>query len=127
MADKLTFNLVSPEKELFSGQVDQVIVPGTEGDFGVLPNHSPFMSTLLPGFLVIKDGGSERRIFVKGGFADVTPAGLTVLAELAIPAEELTGTVLTAQKDAASAQVKAAEPPEAALAARRAVDVLAAV
>ena len=126
MADKLTFNLVSPEKEVYSGDVDQVIVPGTEGEFGVLPNHAPFMSTLLPGMLVIKNGGEERRIFVQGGFADVTPAGLTVLAELAIPAEELKGEVLTAQKSAANDQLQKADTPEASLAARRAVDTLAA-
>jgi len=126
MADKLTFNLVSPEKELYSGEVDQVIVPGTEGEFGVLPNHAPFMSTLLPGMLVIKNGSDERRIFVQGGFADVTPAGLTVLAELAIPAEELKGELLAAQKAAANDQLQRAETPEASLAARRAVDTLAA-
>ncbi|NHK28444.1 F0F1 ATP synthase subunit epsilon [Parvularcula flava] len=126
MADKLTFNLVSPEKEVYSGEVDQVIVPGTEGEFGVLPNHAPFMSTLLPGMLVIKNGGEERRIFVQGGFADVTPAGLTVLAELAIPAEELKGEVLSAQKAAANDQLQKADTPEASLAARRAVDTLAA-
>lgn len=126
MADKLTFNLVSPEREVYSGQVDQVIVPGTEGDFGVLPNHAPFMSTLLPGMLVIKNGSEERRIFVQGGFADVTPAGLTVLAELAIPAEDLKGEVLAAQKSAANDQLQRAETPEASLAARRAVDTLSA-
>lgn len=84
MADTLHFSLVSPERELFSGAVDQVIVPGAEGEFGVLPNHAPFMATVKPGALRILAGGSERRMFVNGGFADVTPAGLTVLAEDAI-------------------------------------------
>ncbi|MGE3143695.1 MAG: F0F1 ATP synthase subunit epsilon [Hyphomonadaceae bacterium] len=84
MADKLNFALVSPERELFHGEVDQVVVPGTEGEFGVLANHAPVISMIRPGALRILDGGSERRIFVNGGFADVTPAGLTVLAEDAV-------------------------------------------
>ncbi|MBI1186098.1 MAG: F0F1 ATP synthase subunit epsilon [Alphaproteobacteria bacterium] len=84
MTDKLTFALVSPERELFHGEVDQVVVPGVEGEFGVLPNHAPVISMIRPGALRIIDGASERRIFVNGGFADVTPAGLTVLAEDAV-------------------------------------------
>lgn len=84
MSDKLTFSLVSPECELFHGEVDQVVVPGSEGEFGVLPRHAPVMSTMRPGALRIFDDGTERRIFVNGGFADVTPDGLTVLAEDAV-------------------------------------------
>lgn len=84
MAEKLSFALVSPERELFHGLVDQVVVPGSEGEFGVLPLHAPLMSTIKPGALRILDGGGERRIFVNGGFADVTPEGLTVLAEDAV-------------------------------------------
>ena len=88
MAEKLNFALVSPERELFHGEVDQVVVPGTEGEFGVLPDHAPLMSTIKPGALRIMNGADERRIFVNGGFADVTPEGLTVLAEDAV---DLTG------------------------------------
>jgi F-type H+-transporting ATPase subunit epsilon len=84
MADKLHFSLVSPERELFSGEVDQVVVPGELGELGVLPHHAPLMTTIRPGALRIFDGSSERSIFVNGGFADVTPAGLTVLAEDAV-------------------------------------------
>lgn len=89
MADKLHFDLVSPERRLMSEDVDQVDVPGAEGVFGVLPDHAPFMATLAPGVLTVKNAGSEKRIFVRGGFAEVTPAGLSVLAEEAIPVEEL--------------------------------------
>ncbi len=89
MADKLHFNLVSPEKELFSGDVDMVEAPGAEGLFGVLPNHAPFMSVLLPGVVKVKAGADEKRIFVRGGFAEVTPIGLTILAEEAIPVADL--------------------------------------
>lgn len=84
MADKLHFSLVSPERELFSGDVEHVVVPGVEGQFGVLSRHAPFMTVIKPGALRILDGGAERRIYVGGGFADVTPAGLTVLAEDAV-------------------------------------------
>ncbi|OQW59162.1 MAG: F0F1 ATP synthase subunit epsilon [Proteobacteria bacterium HN_bin10] len=84
MADKLSFALVSPERELFNGEVDHVVVPGSEGEFGVSPNHAPVMSVVKPGALRVINDGAERRIFVNGGFADVTPEGLTVLAEEAV-------------------------------------------
>lgn len=89
MADKLHFNLVSPEKELFSGDVDMVEAPGVEGAFGVLPNHAPFMSVLAPGVVKVRNGADEKRIFVRGGFAEVTPLGLTILAEEAINVVDL--------------------------------------
>lgn len=89
MADKLHFSLVSPERELYAGDVDHVVVPGSQGEFGVLANHAPFMTTIRPGPLRILNDGGERRIFVNGGFADVTPAGLTVLAEDAVDLEDL--------------------------------------
>lgn len=89
MADRLQFTLVSPERELFSGAVDQVIVPGTLGDFGVLPKHAPFMSTIRPGAITVMDGASRRRIFIDGGFADVTPSGLTILAAKATELSDL--------------------------------------
>ena len=77
MTDKLNFSLVSPEQEVFHGEVDHVIVPGVEGEFGVSPHHAPVMSLVKPGALRVFDEGGERRIFVNGGFADVTPEGLT--------------------------------------------------
>lgn len=89
MAGKLPFNLVSPEKELISADVDQVDIPSTEGWIGVLPNHSPLMTTLAPGMVRILDGSNEKRVFVRGGFAEISPAGLTVLAEEAIASEDL--------------------------------------
>ncbi|MFN3815519.1 ATP synthase F1 subunit epsilon [Brevundimonas sp.] len=81
MAGKLNFSLVSPEREVFSGLVDQVDAPGVEGDFGVLPDHAPFMTALREGAVTIRDGASVRRFEVKGGFADVNAGGLTILAE----------------------------------------------
>lgn len=86
MADKLHFSLVSPERELFSGDVDQVDAPGAEGDFGVLANHAPFMTALKPGRIRVVAGGQVRVFDIDGGFADVTPEGLTILAESAVEA-----------------------------------------
>jgi F-type H+-transporting ATPase subunit epsilon len=84
MADKLHFSLVAPERELVNEEVDQVDVPGAEGEFGVLPHHAPVMTIVKPGALRVYNNGAIRKIFVNGGFADVTPAGLTVLAEDAV-------------------------------------------
>lgn len=82
MADKLHFSLVSPAKELFSGEVDHVIAPGSDGEFGVLAHHAPFMTTLRNGVVRVLEGDTVKmRIFVRGGFADITSAGLTILAE----------------------------------------------
>jgi F-type H+-transporting ATPase subunit epsilon len=91
----LTFELVSPERILFSGDVDAVILPGSEGDMTVLPGHAPVMTALKTGFLVITDRpGNGRRVLVRGGFADVNQSGLTVLAERALPEEEITPEII---------------------------------
>ena len=92
MADTFTFDLVSPERLLSSGTVAMVVVPGTEGDFGVLPGHGPMMSTIRPGAIAIYEADSNtltRRIFVDGGFAEVSATGLTILAESATPASDI--------------------------------------
>ncbi len=81
MAGKLHFSLVSPERELFSGQVDQVDAPGAEGDFGVLADHAPFMTTLKEGQVKVYNNGAVTVFAIEGGFADVTPEGLTILAQ----------------------------------------------
>ncbi len=86
MAEKLHFSLVSPERELFSGHVDQVDAPGSEGDFGVLAGHAPFMTALKEGPVHVHNNGHITTFDVRGGFADVTPDGLTVLAEYAVEA-----------------------------------------
>ena len=86
MADKLHFSRVSPERELFSGLVDQVDAPGSEGDFGVLAGHAPFMTTLKEGPVTLHIDGALKVFDVRGGFADVTSEGLTVLAEHAVEA-----------------------------------------
>jgi len=86
MAGKLHFSLVAPERQLFSAEVDQVDAPGVEGDFGVLYGHAPFMTALKAGAVTVYEGSSTRVFNIEGGFADVTPAGLTILAEQAVEA-----------------------------------------
>jgi F-type H+-transporting ATPase subunit epsilon len=85
VAGKLHFALVSPERELFNDEVDQVDAPGSEGDFGVLEGHAPFMTTLREGRIKVYKEGAVLAFEVHGGFADVTPEGLTILAEKADP------------------------------------------
>lgn len=112
MADKLHFDLVSPERRLFAGNVDQVVVPGEEGDFGVLPNHAPFMSVIRPGAITVIDGGAETRTFIHGGFAEVTPAGLTILAEEAIAVADIDADQLAQDLSNAREDVTAAKDDE---------------
>ena len=88
------FELVSPEKLLFSGEVEAVTAPGTEGEFTVLKDHAPLLTTLRPGRVVIKGGGSDGDLYVRGGFADVSPDGFTILADFAIPMTDLDGAIL---------------------------------
>jgi F-type H+-transporting ATPase subunit epsilon len=83
------FELVSPERLVFAGDVDQVDVPGEEGEFGVFAGHAPYIATLKPGLLTIYGNGAPQRIVVRGGLAEMGPAGLTVLAEQAMPVEEI--------------------------------------
>ena len=97
MAEAFQFSLVSPERELFSGPVTQVDAPGVEGDFGVLAHHAPFMTTLKPGVVRIFEDGAVTPVFVRGGFADVTPAGFTILAEEAVRLAEVNAADLETQ------------------------------
>lgn len=87
---KVAFELVAPERQLASEMVDMVVAPGADGEFGVLPDHSLFMSLLRPGVIDIYEGGNiSRRIFVGGGFAEVNERGCIVLAEEALPVDEI--------------------------------------
>jgi F-type H+-transporting ATPase subunit epsilon len=115
MAEAFQFELVAPERLLLSEEVDQVVVPGSEGYFTVLKGHAPFMSTMRPGVVDVTPagGGTVQRIFVRGGFADVSNDALTILAEQAIPlaevdAEMLAREVKDAEEDVADAKDGAA-------------------
>ncbi|MEA2839469.1 MAG: F-type H+-transporting ATPase subunit epsilon [Methylobacteriaceae bacterium] len=102
MLDPFHFELVSPERLMFSGEVEAVIVPGTEGQFTVLKDHAPLMTRLKPGIVEVDETDTKKsRLFVRGGFADVAPSGLTILAELAMPVEDFDAAAVAAQiKDA---------------------------
>ena len=110
MAEKLAFELVSPERVLASVEVEMVVVPGAEGDFGVLPLHAPLVSLLRPGTIRVYDNGEvQERVFVAAGFAEVNPQGLIVLAEEAEPVdridrEEARGRVRDLEEDLAEAR-----------------------
>ncbi len=89
------FELVSPDKVLFNGSAQSVLVPGAEGDFQVLSDHAPVMTSMRPGVVGIDDAeGKHRRVFVRGGFADASKEGLILLAETAIPFEDLSSEML---------------------------------
>jgi F-type H+-transporting ATPase subunit epsilon len=111
MPDAFKFELVSPERLLVSDKVEQVLVPGAEGDMTVLAHHAPVLTTLRPGVLDIgMPGGEHRRYFIRGGFAEIGPAGLTVLAETAIDLVELdAGQLAQAVQDAEEDVADAAE------------------
>ncbi|HTP92165.1 MAG TPA: F0F1 ATP synthase subunit epsilon [Xanthobacteraceae bacterium] len=105
----LHLEFVSPERVLFSGEVDQVDLPGAEGDMGILSGHAPLVTTLRPGIVTIFRSGQSEPIVVVGGFAEVSPAGLTVLADMAVPRQDfdaalLAGEIKDAEEDAADAK-----------------------
>ena len=126
MADKLNFSLVSSESELFSGAVDQVDVPGTEGDLGIFPDHSPLMAVIRTGAITVYNDGSETKYLVQGGFADVTPDGLTVLAESATAMENVERDAIAAEIETVQASLSGLEG-EAALNAQQNLDGLKAI
>jgi F-type H+-transporting ATPase subunit epsilon len=107
------FDLVSPEKLLFSGEVEQVDVPGAEGDFGVLAGHAPMVATLRPGILTVHGASGEQKIVVLGGFAEVSAQGLTVLAEGAEAAEEIDRGLIATRIAELENRIEKAEPGNA--------------
>jgi F-type H+-transporting ATPase subunit epsilon len=106
----LHFELVSPEKLVFSGDVQQVDVPGAEGEFGVLEGHAPMVTTLRPGILTVHAGGSAEKIVVLGGFAEVSAQGLTVLADFAEAMEGIDRGIIAARIGALEERIAKTEP-----------------
>jgi F-type H+-transporting ATPase subunit epsilon len=107
------FELVSPAKLLFEGPVESVVVPGVEGDMTIMANHAALMTSLRPGVVTVADGKAAKRLFVRGGFADVTASGLTILAEQAIPVEELSPEAIAAEMKNAEEDLRDAKTDEA--------------
>lgn len=113
MAEGLKIEIVSPERLVLSETVASVTVPGTEGYFTVMHDHAPFMTTLRPGFITVtKEGGTADIYFVKGGFADVSPAGLTILAEQSVPFADFDHADLQTQIKTAEEELNRAASPE---------------
>lgn len=110
-----SFELVSPESLLFSGEVEAVQVPGSEGDMTVLAQHAPLITTLRPGLIGVQErpGSEVRRIFVRGGLADISQTRVTILAEQAVPVEEMTAERLAGEVEAAQQGVASASTDEA--------------
>jgi F-type H+-transporting ATPase subunit epsilon len=103
------FELASPERLVFSGEVEQVDVPGSQGDFGVLAGHAPLVTILRPGIMTVYAGSEKHQIVVLGGFAETGPNGLTVLADMAASLEDLDRAVLTAQIKETEERIKTLE------------------
>ena len=109
---KVSFRLVMPERELLATEADMVVVPGSEGDFGVLPGHAPLISTVRPGVLeVYQNNKVEKRFLVAGGFAEVTPERCTVLADEAVPFEQVTVAQLDERERVARTGISDADTP----------------
>ena len=114
MADTMQFDLVSPERKVVSGQAKSVRLPGTDGDMMAMPNHAPVVTTLRPGIVVVDMDGGEQEYAVTGGFAQITPEGTTILADVALPRGEVTSEFLNeaiakARADHAEAEGSAAD------------------
>ena len=124
MAATFNFELVTPERLVFSGEATQVVVPGAEGDFAVLVGHAPFISTLRPGILEVTLPQGSQRLLVKKGVAEADPTRLTVLAQTAVPVEELQGARLASELRLAEAQAAEARDDQARMNADALLDVL---
>jgi F-type H+-transporting ATPase subunit epsilon len=107
------FELVSPARLLFEGAVDSVVIPGVEGDMTIMANHAALMTSLRPGVVTIADGKGAKRLFVRGGFADVNAAGLTLLAEQAIAVEDLNAEIIASEMKDAEEDLRDAKTDEA--------------
>ncbi len=124
MAEMLNFEMVSPERLLLSEEVTSVTVPGTDGDFTVFAAHAPVLSTMRPGVVDVQKASGEERIFVRGGFAEVNPAGLIILAEEAIAMADLNKDVLAQQIQNAQEDLDDAGDDEKKRLAQEALDHL---
>ncbi|MGB0749811.1 MAG: ATP synthase F1 subunit epsilon [Magnetospiraceae bacterium] len=110
MADMVAFELVSPTALVLSEEVEMVVVPGGDGDFGVLPGHTPLLSTVRPGVIDIHEGGKvARSLFVDGGFAEVTPERVVVLSEEVIPVADLSADTAEARLQEATQELSTAD------------------
>lgn len=125
MADTMQFDLVAPERRLVSGQAKAVLIPGADGDMTAMPDHAPVVTTLRPGIVVVEMDGGEQEFAVTGGFAQISADGATVLADEALPREELTAAFLDERIARAEAVRDEAEGALLDVAAKRVADLQA--
>ena len=125
MADTMQFDLVSPERKLASGQATSVLIPGADGDMTAMPDHAPVVTTLRPGILVVEMDGGTQEYAVTGGFAQITSAGTTVLADEALPKAEVSPDMLADRISAAESARDSAEGADMDDAAKRVADLQA--
>lgn len=121
----MQFDLVSPERRLASFEVNEVQIPGADGDLTAMPDHSPMITTLRPGVLKVSGAEGEKSYFVTGGFADIAGPSATILAERAMPVEEVTGEVVEELISASDARRAAATDGAADAAAKYHADLTA--
>lgn len=124
MAGTFKFELVSPERVLLSGDAEEAVLPGSEGEMTILAGHAPLVSTLRPGMIAVTMADSRKRIFVKSGFAEVDSTRVTVLAEKAFDAAELDGTRIAEELAMAEAELGAATDEDARASAERLIGEL---
>lgn len=125
MAADFNFELVSPERVLMSEAIEHVVLPGSEGQLGVLSGHSPAVVTLIPGFITVLEGSSvARRIYVRGGFAEINPEAVTVLAEHALDTDGAEPEVVSAELAVVENNLAEATDDDARFMAQSAIDVL---
>jgi F-type H+-transporting ATPase subunit epsilon len=128
MAGTFKFELVTPERMVLSQEASEVVVPGVEGEFTVFPNHAPVISALRPGVVSATLGDARKlSVFVKGGFAEVDPNGLTVLAERALEVDAMSAADIAAELEKGEAELAAATTDAGRLAAASAVETLKAL
>ncbi|MGL4397121.1 MAG: F0F1 ATP synthase subunit epsilon [Hyphomicrobium sp.] len=113
MAGTFKFELVSPERIMLSVDAEQVVVPGIDGDFAVLAGHAPMISTLRPGVLDVSVGGAKKRLLVRGGFAEVEPERLTILADKGFDVDEMSASDLAKELKSAEAELADAQGDDA--------------
>lgn len=124
MADMLNFELVSPEKKLASAEAEAITLPGMEGDLTAMADHAPFLTTLRPGHVVVRNGASEESYFVTGGFAEISENTVSVLAELAVEASSVDAAWLDTQISSAQAALDEASEERATAAQQRLNDLM---
>ncbi len=124
MAGTFNFALVTPERLLLSGEAEQAVVPGAEGDFAVLAGHAPVVSTLRPGILEVTLTDGSRRVFVKKGVAEAEPESLIILAQTAVAVEDLDAAAIASELKDAEAELAAAKDDNSTMMAERLIDQL---